>query len=163
MISSSTSAIEIRGIHRLKSVLRRSALLMDIESVRKFCLSLPHVTEGVQWENDLLMRIGNKMFCVLSLEPESNHCMSFKCTPEKFAELVEQEGIMPAPYVARYHWVALERFDALPERELKSLLTTAYELVRDKLPKKVRDTLSSDSKKSVKASPAPQTPRKQRR
>jgi predicted DNA-binding protein (MmcQ/YjbR family) len=114
---------------------------MDIESVRKFCLSLPHVTEGVQWENDLLMRIGNKMFCVLSLEPESDHCMSFKCTPEKFAELVEQEGIMPAPYVARYHWVALERFDALPERELKSLLTTAYELVRDKLPKKVRDTL----------------------
>ncbi len=108
---------------------------MDIESVRKFCLSLPHVTEGVQWENDLLMRIGNKMFCVLSLEPASDHCMSFKCSPEKFAELVEQEGVMPAPYVARYHWVALERFDVLPERELKSLLTTAYELVRDKLQK----------------------------
>jgi predicted DNA-binding protein (MmcQ/YjbR family) len=125
--------------HRLKSV-----PLMDIESVRKFCLSLPHVTEGVQWENDLLLRIGNKMFCVLSLEPASDHCMSFKCTPEKFAELVEQEGIMPAPYVARYHWVALERFDALPERELKGLLTTAYELVRDKLPKKVRDRLTTD-------------------
>ena len=136
---------------------------MDIESVRKFCRSLPHVTEGVQWENDLLMRIGNKMFCVLSLEPESDHCMSFKCTPEKFAELVEQEGIMPAPYVARYHWVALERFDALPERELKSLLTTAYELVRDKLPKKVRDTLSTDSKKTIKASPARQSLRKARR
>jgi predicted DNA-binding protein (MmcQ/YjbR family) len=81
------------------------------------------------------MRIGNKMFCVLSLEPASDHCMSFKCSPEKFAELVEQEGVMPAPYVARYHWVALERFDVLPERELKSLLTTAYELVRDKLQK----------------------------
>ena len=118
---------------------------MDIESVRKFCLSLPHVTEGVQWENDLLMRIGNKMFCVLSLEPASDHCMSFKCTPEKFAELVEQEGIMPAPYVARYHWVALERFDVLAERELKGLLTTAYELVRDKLPKKVREGLTSDA------------------
>ncbi|HET6647210.1 MAG TPA: MmcQ/YjbR family DNA-binding protein [Pyrinomonadaceae bacterium] len=163
MIFSSGSVIAIPGIHRLKSVLRQSVLLMDIESVRKFCLSLPHVTEGVQWENDLLMRIGNKMFCVLSLEPESDHCMSFKCTPEKFADLVEQEGIMPAPYVARYHWVALERFDALPERELKSLLTTAYELVRNKLPKKVRDTLSTDSKKAVKASTSPQSPRKQRR
>ena len=136
---------------------------MDIESVRKFCLSLPNVTEGVQWENDLLMRIGNKMFCVLSLEAASDHCMSFKCTPEKFAELVEQEGIMPAPYVARYHWVALERFDALPERELKGLLTTAYELVRDKLPKKVRDGLSASTKKAVKASPARPAPSKQRR
>jgi len=114
---------------------------MDIESVRKFCLSLPHVTEGVQWENDLLMRIGNKMFCVLSLEPASDHCMSFKCTPEKFAELAEQEGIIPAPYVARYHWVALERFDVLPERELKRLLKNAYQLVKDKLPKKIQNQL----------------------
>lgn len=118
---------------------------MDIESVRKFCLSLPHVTEGIQWGNDLLMRIGNKMFAVISLEPASDHVMSFKCTPEKFAELVEQEGIMPAPYVARYHWVALERFDALPERELKELLKTAYQLVHDKLPKKVRDGLVSQT------------------
>ncbi|HEX4900585.1 MAG TPA: MmcQ/YjbR family DNA-binding protein [Pyrinomonadaceae bacterium] len=114
---------------------------MDIESVRKFCLSLPHVTEGIQWENDLLLRIGNKMFVVLSLEPESDHVMSFKCTPEKFAELVERDGIKPAPYVARYHWVSLERFDALNKRELEPLLRTAYELVRDKLPKKVRDGL----------------------
>ncbi len=140
---------------------------MDIESVRKFCLSLPHVTEGVQWENDLLMRIGNKMFCVLSLEPASDHCMSFKCKPEKFAELAEQEGIIPAPYVARYHWVALERFDVLPERELKRLLTTAYELVRDKLPKKVRVGLTADApapaKKPAKARPAPPSRRKQRR
>ena len=114
---------------------------MDIESVRKYCLSLPHVTEDVQWENDLLMRIGNKMFAVLSLEPESDHCMSFKCTPEKFAELVEREGINPAPYVARYHWVALEKFNVLPASELKALLKVAYQLVHDKLAKKIRDGL----------------------
>jgi len=114
---------------------------MDIESIRKFCLSLPHVTEDIQWESDLLMRIGNKMFAVLSLEPVTDHVMSFKCTPEKFAELVERESIKPAPYVARYHWVALERFDALNKRELESLLRTAYQLVRDKLPKKVKDQL----------------------
>lgn len=115
---------------------------MDVESVRKFCLSLPHVTEDIQWGSDLLLRIGNKIFVVLSLEPGSDHCMSLKCTPEKFAELVEQDGIRPAPYVARYHWVALERFDVLPSSELKSLLKTAYQLVHDKLPKKLRDKLN---------------------
>ena len=123
---------------------------MDIESVRKFCRSLPHVTEDVQWENDLLFRIGNKMFAVVSLESASDHCMSFKCTPEVFAELTEREGIMPAPYVARYHWVALERFDALPERELKGLLKNAYQLIFDKLPKKSKAALESP----------PATPRK---
>ena len=116
---------------------------MDIESVRKFCLSLPHVTEDVQWGNDLLFRIGNKMFAVVSLESASDHCMSFKCTPEVFAELTEREGIMPAPYVARYHWVALERFDVLPERELKGLLKNAYQLIFDKLPKKSKAALES--------------------
>lgn len=128
---------------------------MDIESVRKFCLSLPHVTEDVQWGSDLLFRIGNKMFAVVGLEPSSDHCMSLKCTPEKFAELIERDGILPAPYVARYHWVALERFNALPERELTTLLTTAYELVRDKLPKKVRDGLGKTTSAAKKRTKRP--------
>jgi predicted DNA-binding protein (MmcQ/YjbR family) len=118
---------------------------MDIESVRKFCLSLPHVTEDVQWKSDLLFRIGGKMFAVVGLEPSSDHCMSLKCTPEKFAELTEQAGIVPAPYVARYHWVALERFDALPERELKELLRKAYQLILEKLPRKAKADLESPS------------------
>jgi predicted DNA-binding protein (MmcQ/YjbR family) len=116
---------------------------MDIESVRSFCLSLPQVDEKVQWGSDLLFRIGEKMFAVVALEPSHGAMMSFKCTPEKFAELVEQEGIFPAPYVARYHWVALERFDALPDRELKELLRTAYELVREKLPSKIKQQLET--------------------
>ena len=115
---------------------------MDIESVRAHCLSLPHVTEDIQWQNDLLMRIGGKMFAVLALDPASDHCLSFKCTPEKFAELIERPGIRPAPYVARYHWVALESFDALAARELKALLNTAYHLIRDKLPVKTKKQLT---------------------
>jgi len=116
---------------------------MDLESIRSFCLSLPHVDEKVQWENDLLFRIGGKMFAVVALEPSHGVLMSCKCTPEKFAELVEQEGMIPAPYVARYHWVGFERLDALPERELKALLQNAYELVRDRLPKKLKDSLTT--------------------
>lgn len=119
---------------------------MDIESVRKFCLSLPHVDEKVQWENDLLFRIGGKMFAVVGLDPSHGVVMSCKCTPEKFAELIERDGIIPAPYVARYHWVGFERFDALPDKEMKELLAKAYDLVRDKLPKKIKDSLKPVAK-----------------
>lgn len=123
---------------------------MDVESIRSFCLSLPHVDEKVQWGNDLLFRIGEKMFAVVALEPSHGVLLSFKCTPEKFAELVEQDGIIPARYVARYHWVAFERFDALPERELKELLKNAYELVMEKLPKKSKAALESPTRKGKK-------------
>ena len=102
---------------------------------------MPHATEKVQWGNDLVFKIGEKMFAVIGLEPKHDTKLSFKCTPEKFAELVEHKGIIPAPYVARYHWVALQDLDALPARELKELLKTAYQLVHDKLPPKVKKQL----------------------
>lgn len=124
---------------------------MDAESVRKFCLTLPHVTEDVQWGSDLLFRIGNKMFAVVALDAASDHRMSFKCTPEVFAELTERPGIVPAPYVARYHWVALERFDVLPERELVKLLENAYRLILEKLPRKIRMQLGSPAKTTKSA------------
>ena len=116
---------------------------MDIESVRSFCLSLPHTDEKVQWGNDLLFRICEKMFAVAALEPSHGVALSFKCTPEKFAELVEQDGIIPAPYMARHHWVGLERFDALPERELKALIKNSYQMTLAKLPRKLQAQLES--------------------
>jgi len=122
---------------------------MDIESVRHFCLALPHTDEKVQWGNDLLFRVGEKMFAVAALEPSHGVALSFKCTPEKFAELVEQEGIIPAPYMARNHWVGLERFDALTDRELKPLLTNAYKMVLEKLPKKMQAALAASTNKAT--------------
>ena len=116
---------------------------MNQESVREYCLALPHATEDVKWGNDLTFCISGKMFAVVSLDPASPYKLSFKCTPAEFAELTERAGIAPAPYVARYHWVALERLDAVKQAELKRLLKDAYELVKAKLPKKVRAELEA--------------------
>ena len=89
-----------------------------LDWVRAFCLSLPNATEDVQWEHDLLFRIAGKMFCVANLEPGMSPTkIAFKCTPEKFAELVEIEGIIPAPYMASNHWVAMLEIEcATPAR-----------------------------------------------
>lgn len=116
---------------------------MDSESVRAFCLSFPHATENVQWGNDLVFKIAGKMFAVMALEGPVKYIMSFKCTEEKFNELIEQEGMDPAPYMARNKWVAIERFDVLSDKELKSLLRKSYDLVVEKLPKRVREQLGA--------------------
>lgn len=118
---------------------------MDIESVRGYCLSFPHAIENVQWGNDLVFKIAGKMFAVMVLEPPAKYVLSFKCTEEKFNELIEQDGIDPAPYMARNKWAALERFDVLSDRELKELLRNSYQLVFDKLPKKLRTQLAGGS------------------
>ena len=84
---------------------------MTIDWVRAHCLGLPQVTEDVKWENYLIFSIGGKMFAAVNLEP-GTPWMSFKCTPEEFAELSERPGCRPAPYLARAHWVALDHPDA---------------------------------------------------
>jgi predicted DNA-binding protein (MmcQ/YjbR family) len=115
-----------------------------IDWVRAFCLSLPHATEDVQWEHDLLFRVAGKMFCVANMEPQLVPTkIAFKCTPEKFAELVEIEGIIPAPYMARNHWVAIIEMDALRQPEFKELIRESYRLVLEKLPKKTQVALSA--------------------
>jgi predicted DNA-binding protein (MmcQ/YjbR family) len=113
---------------------------MDIAWVRRYCLSLPHATESLQWGADLVFKIGGKMFAVLVTEP-AKVWLSLKCSPEEFAELTERPGIIPAPYSARYHWIALETEDALRPNEIKRLLRGSYDLVLEKLPRKARAAL----------------------
>lgn len=116
---------------------------MNLEEIRTFCLSFPGATEDVKWGNDLTFCVGKKMFAVTGLETAAQS-ISFKCTPEKFAELTEHEGIRPADYVARYHWVTVENFDAVKPDELKVLIEKSYKMVFEKLPQKLRNEIGSD-------------------
>jgi len=115
---------------------------MDIDWVREHCLSLPHTTEKVQWEDNLVFKVGEKMYAVVALEPRE-HWISFKCSAEEFAALTERPGIIPAPYLARAQWVALEVEDALSRDEMRRLLTDAHALIFAKLPKSEQKRLSA--------------------
>ncbi|MEJ7848630.1 MAG: MmcQ/YjbR family DNA-binding protein [Pyrinomonadaceae bacterium] len=114
---------------------------MNVEQLREFCCSLPHVTEDVKWGNDLCFCIGKKMFAVTGIDT-GNSSVSFKCKPEKSAELIELDGIIPVHYVARYHWVTMEKGGAIDAGELRELIANSYKMVRDKLPKKLRDSFN---------------------
>ena len=114
---------------------------MNVDWLREMCLSFPGATEQIQWGNDLVFKVGGKMFAVTPLEP-APVLLSFKASPENFAELTERPNIIPAPYLARAQWVALQTRDALPAEELARLLRESYRLVFAKLPKKARDAFS---------------------
>jgi predicted DNA-binding protein (MmcQ/YjbR family) len=104
---------------------------MNVDSVRGYCLSFPQARENLQWGETLCFKVAGKIFATLSLDsvPPS---LCLKCTLEKFAELCEQEGIRPAPYVGRYKWVLLERLDILHDAELDDLIRQSYEMVSAK-------------------------------
>jgi predicted DNA-binding protein (MmcQ/YjbR family) len=115
---------------------------MDASWIRDLCLSFPSVTEHVIWGNDLTFKVAGKMFAHAVLEP-APVWLSFKASPENFYELTERPGIIPAPYLARAQWVALETKDALSCAELSEFVRDSYDIIVAKLPKKARDSLST--------------------
>lgn len=120
---------------------------MDADHIREFLLKQPHVEETMQWGANLVFwvgdkAIGGKMFALVNLDEGGRAVLSFAAGAERYAELLENDGVIPAPYLARIHWVALERWDALRAQELKHLLSCARELVYDKLPRRTKDALA---------------------
>ena len=120
---------------------------MDSESTRSFLLGLLHVEETLQWGNNLVFwvgdkAIGGKMFAVLNLDKDCHGVLSFAAGPEGAAELLEIDGIFPAPYLARAHWVALERWNALRTSELEARLRAARDIIEAKLPRRTREVLA---------------------
>ena len=110
-------------------------------------LTLPHAVETMQWGDNLVFwvgdkAIGGKMFCLLNLDAGAHGVMSYSAGPERYAELVEQDGMVPAPYMARIHWVAVERWSALRNAEWESELRAAHAITLAKLPRKTREALA---------------------
>ena len=114
---------------------------MTADELRKLCTSLPGATENVQWGDDRVFKIGGKMFACSGLERGSKY--SFKVDDERFLELTDRQGVVPAPYLARAKWVQIDPTECeLPDSELEQLVRRSFELVFAKLPKKTQRALS---------------------
>lgn len=104
---------------------------MNFDALRALCLSLPDATENLQWEDELCFKIRGKIFAMVSLASVPQRLI-FKCDPEEFLELIENEGVVPAPYVGRYKWAMLESLRVLPGSEIDSCIRKSYAMVAAK-------------------------------
>jgi predicted DNA-binding protein (MmcQ/YjbR family) len=120
----------------------------DVEWIRKLCLSLPDVTEDMPWDDDLCFKVRGKIFSGMVLSDGRFPRITLKCAPGTFHDLLEIEGISPAPYVGRYKWIMLANSTVLPASELEALIRRSYDLVAVKAPKRK----AASKKKSPKRS-----------
>ena len=104
---------------------------MNFDALRALCLSLSDATENLQWEDELCFKVRGKIFAMVSLSSVPQRLV-FKSDPEEFAELLENEGVVPAPYVGRYKWVMLESLGALPRTEIERCIKKSYAMVAAK-------------------------------
>jgi predicted DNA-binding protein (MmcQ/YjbR family) len=128
---------------------------MDNERIREICMALPHTAETLNWGQVLVYwvgdrEIGGKSFAMTNVDNAGDVVLSFRCGTERFHELLEMDGIRPAPYSANSYWVALERCDALKPREIAEELARAHALIYEKLPKRVKAVLALPEKERAK-------------
>jgi predicted DNA-binding protein (MmcQ/YjbR family) len=81
------------------------------------------------------------MFAVTPSDGSEGGRLSFKAADERFLELTDQPCIIPAPYMARAHWISVTEPERFTMAELESFVLDAYVLVRLKLTKKLQAEL----------------------
>jgi predicted DNA-binding protein (MmcQ/YjbR family) len=125
---------------------------MDAERIRAYLLTLPHVVETMQWGANLVFWVGDKAICgkifaLVNLDDDQHSkVISYAAGPERYPELLEIQGIIPAPYMARIYWVAVEQWSVFRNQEWEQQLEAAHTITFAKLPPRTRATLAMPAK-----------------
>lgn len=114
----------------------RTAMTRFRETANAFCKSLP----GAEWSDPWggghdAWKVGGKLFAVQGVNPG----LSVKCADIDTAQMLIEAGV--AQKAAYFHrsWVFLPETTDLDE--VRHRIETSYDIVRAKLPKKVRAVL----------------------
>lgn len=116
---------------------------MNAERMRRYVLGLPHVVEKAQFGGIIFcvgdLAIGGKMFAMINPDAGTGAPISYPAGAERMPDLLEQDGIVPAKYLARVFWVSVERWDVFRDREWEAEVAAAHALTLQKLsPKTIR-------------------------
>jgi predicted DNA-binding protein (MmcQ/YjbR family) len=117
--------------------------MMDLESLRTYCLSKPGVTESTPFGDDTLVyKVMEKAFILTGIDsfPPS---FNAKCDPEYAIELRETypKHILPGYHMNKKHWNTVIMDGELPEPLIRELIDQSYELVVQGLTKKQKEAL----------------------
>ncbi|QRP65088.1 MmcQ/YjbR family DNA-binding protein [Rhodanobacter sp. FDAARGOS 1247] len=109
--------------------------------LQALCGQWPGVTRDTKWGVDMVFSVGGKMFAVMPSDGSGGGRLSFKVGDDRFLALTDQPGIIPAPYLARAHWISITEPQRFATAELAAYILDAYTLVRAKLTKKLQAEL----------------------
>ena len=118
---------------------------MNVDKLRRYCATLPGATMDIKWGADECHSVGGRMFAVFLVQQRVRSSFSFKCDPERFLELTDRPGIIPAPYLARAHWVQVKSASALTDPQAGALLARSHALVFAKLTRRVQAAITGAS------------------
>jgi predicted DNA-binding protein (MmcQ/YjbR family) len=114
---------------------------MTHEEVVAYCLGKPGAGLDEPWEDDLVAKVGGKIFAFLGGDG-----IGVKCgrDADEAAELRHRypQAASVMAYIGRYGWNSVSLDGTVPDDELRELVDASYDAVVAKLPKSRRPALS---------------------
>lgn len=116
--------------------------IMNIEELREYCLSFKGTTECLPFDDvTLVLKVQGKMFALIPLDNTETQ-ITLKCDPERAITLREEYSvIVPAWHFNKKYWNTVIIDPMISRDFLCELIMHSYQLVVDKLPKKLREEL----------------------
>lgn len=116
---------------------------MNIEEIREYCVSKAGVTEEFPFDDvTLVFKVMGKMFALTNLDGEWS--LALKCDPQRAIDLREQfPAIQPGYHMSKVHWNTVMMDGSLPQMLVLELIDHSYQLVVDKLPRKLKEEVKN--------------------
>lgn len=117
---------------------------MNIETFREYCMDKPGVTEEFPFDEvTLVFKVMGKMFALTNLD--GDWTLALKCDPDRALELRETyPAIQPGYHMSKIHWNTIMMDGSLSQKLILELVDHSYQLVVDKLPRKLKEELGRE-------------------
>jgi predicted DNA-binding protein (MmcQ/YjbR family) len=99
---------------------------MTYDEVVAHCLDLPGAWADTPWEDDVVVKVGPKIFVFPGAD-----AVSLKVEPSVGEELraAYPDSVSSPPYLSKKHWVRIALDGGVPDDELRELLRESHRLV----------------------------------
>jgi predicted DNA-binding protein (MmcQ/YjbR family) len=117
---------------------------MTRQELLAYCLAKPGAWPDEPWEDDVVVKVGSKIFAFLGSGPAS--AVGLKCGATRE---VADEWLLRYPndasvmaYIGRSGWNTLQAEGGIPDDDLREAIDASYDAVVAKLPRKDRPSAS---------------------
>jgi predicted DNA-binding protein (MmcQ/YjbR family) len=125
---------------------------MDLELFREYCLTKTGATEGMPFDETVVVfKVAGKMFALASLD-EVPTTVNLKCDPDLALELRDRyEQVRPGYHMNKKHWNTVELGTGIPTAEIRQMTDHSYDLVMRSLRKgRARRSVAPKKKGNVR-------------
>ncbi len=111
---------------------------MNVKQITQLCLSYPGATDKLSGHpaNIFTFKVGDKKFAYFKTSSPEKWRFSIRVSPSSFLELTDQEGVKPARFMGRFHWITIVNVDTFNDEYLKELIQYSYQKAISSLSKK---------------------------